>query len=398
MSKALSGWGLKSGLFARIAVCGLAIGAMASPVVLAPSAFASVAANSAAAAPELISEENIIAGTMEIDFKTRTNKDTSGDLKEGSAAIGVADSYKFDLVVGKTTQFSGNISRKPNLYTKLLQKKKQDAELAYDVNLAVMNPKDLKQKKNVGKWVGLIPIDTASGAYDLSAGSAKERPLRIAIDAIGKAPSFTDTFAGRMMGKAEKKDNLAQYSYKRLIGEKTVTITAKQVDPMRFEGVVLAKGPAEIYPRTTVIGRLDYDYETGNWFTDGIKMRYTLDGAEVEDIITGSIKWVEDSNRDSNGKGYYEFNLRFNEEKNKTASGEGAAFEKMSDEDAFFAVDNSVPCLTGRIEYADTFIPGADTPSSSKVTYNLHANKLSKQQVMNFFKLWLVCVGPTNDE
>ena len=384
---------LNRGLLAGFASCGLAFGALVAPWAFAPSAMAAVAA-----APELISEENIIAGTMEIDFKTRTNKDTSGDLKEGSAAVGVADLYKFDLVVAKTTQFAGTVSRKPNLYTKLIQKKKQDAELAYDVNLAVMNPKDLKQKKNVGKWVGLIPIDTASGAYDLSGGAAKERPLRIAIDAIGKAPSFTDTFAGRMMGKAEKKENLAQYSYKRLIGEKTVTITAKQVDPMRFEGVVLAKGPAEIYPRTTVIGRLDYDYETGNWFTDGIKLRYTLDGAEIEDVITGSIKWVEDSNRDSNGKGHYEFNLRFNEEKNKTASGEGAAFEKMSDEDAFFAVDSSVPCLTGRVEYADTFIPGSDTPAMSKVTYSLNANKLSKQQVMNFFKLWIVCVGPTNDE
>lgn len=347
---------------------------------------------------EMLSEENIIAGTMDIDFKTRTTKDASGDLKEGSAALGVVDEYKFDLVVAKTTQFTGTIKRRPNLYSKLLAKKKQDAELEYSVNLAVMNPKDLKQKKTVGKWVGLIPIDTATGAYDLSGGSAKERALRIAIDAIGKAPSFTDTFAGRMMGKSEKKDNLAEYTYKRLVGNKQVSVTAKQVDPMRFEGLVLAKGPAEIYPRTTVNGRLDYDYETGNWFTDGIKFRTTLDGAEIEDIVTGSIKWIEDPNRASNGKGYYEFNLRFNEEKNKSATGEGAAFEKMSDEDAFFAVDNSIPCLTGRVEYADTFIPGSDTPAMSKVTYNLHANKLTKQQVMNFFKLWLVCVGPTNDE
>jgi hypothetical protein len=28
----------------------------------------------------------------------------------------------------------------------------------------------------------------------------------------------------------------------------------------------------------------------------------------------------------------------------------------------------------------------------------LHANKLTKQQIMAFFKLWLICVGPTNDE
>ena len=43
---------------------------------------------------------------------------------------------------------------------------------------------------------------------------------------------------------------------------------------------------------------------------------------------------------------------------------------------------------------------GGDEPTvtASKITYNLNANKLTKQQVMNFFKLWIVSVGPTNDE
>ena len=41
---------------------------------------------------------------------------------------------------------------------------------------------------------------------------------------------------------------------------------------------------------------------------------------------------------------------------------------------------------------------GGDVPASSKVTYKLNANKLTKQQVVNFFKLWLIAVGPTNDE
>ena len=70
----------------------------------------------------------------------------------------------------------------------------------------------------------------------------------------------------------------------------------------------------------------------------------------------------------------------------------------MSDEDAFFAVDNSIPCLTGRVSYVDSMVAGSDLPASSKVNYNLHANKLTKQQIVNFFKLWMICVGPTNDE
>ena len=64
-----------------------------------------------------------------------------------------------------------------------------------------------------------------------------------------------------------------------------------------------------------------------------------------------------------------------------------------------FAVDNSIPSLTGKISYVDVLPNGDESaPSSSKVTYALNANKLSKQQVMNFFKLWMIAVGPTNDE
>jgi len=352
----------------------------------------------AAAQSDPITEDEIISGTMDIEFGTRVSLDTTGDLKEGSPAVGAKDKYKFALSVAKTTQFSGEITRQPNLYSKLLQKRKQEAALAYSIDLAVLNPKDLKQKKVVGKWVGLVPIDAASGAFDLSGGSAKERPLRIQVDAVGKAPAFTDTFTGRLMGKAEEKKGLASYTYKRLVGNKTVEVVVKQSDPMRFENLVLGKGPAENYPRTSVNGRLDYDYETGNWLTDGIRFRYTLDGKEYEDIVTGTIKWVEDADRETNGKGYYEFNLRFNEEKNRSASGEGAAFEQLSDEDAFFAVDNSIPCLTGKVSYVDTFSGGGETPASSKITYSLNANKLTKQQVMNFFKLWLIGIGPINDE
>jgi hypothetical protein len=70
----------------------------------------------------------------------------------------------------------------------------------------------------------------------------------------------------------------------------------------------------------------------------------------------------------------------------------------MSDEEAAFFVDTSVPTLTGRVSYVDTMVSGSEAPSASKITYNLNANKLTKQQVVNFLKLWLIAVGPTNDE
>jgi len=382
---------------APVGAAGLATPALAQPAAQ-PAAATQPAPAATAGTPEQITKDDIIAGTMDIEFRTRSNLDASGDLKTGSAALGAKDVYKFNIGVAETTAFAGEITRQPNLYSKLIQKRKQDAQLAYSVDLAVRNPRDLKQSKVVGKWVGIIPIDPATGAFDLSGGVSKERPLRIQVDAVGRSPAFTDNFGGRLVGKAEKKEGLASYTYRRTVGNKTVEVVVKQSDPMRFENLILAKGPADNYPRTTVNGRLDYDYETGNWLTDGIKFRYSLDGRDFEDVVTGSIKWVEDPDRDTNGKGYYEFNLRFNEEKNKAAGGESAAFDAMSSEDAFFAVDNTIPCLTGRVAYADAFQGGSDTPISSKVTYNLNANKLTKQQAMNFFKLWLIGIGPINDE
>lgn len=352
----------------------------------------------AAAQADTLTEDNVIAGTMDIDFATRTNLDTTGDLKKGSPALGAKDSYKLDLAVAKTNQFTGTVTRLPNLYSSVLARKKQEAQLHYSIDLAVRNPKDLSQKKTVGKWVGTIPIDTDTGAFDLSGGKAKDSALRVSVDAVGKARAFQEAFAGKLVGKAEKKESLASYTYKRLVGNRSVQVVVKKSDPMRFDNIVLAMGPAESYPRTTVNGRLDYDYETGNYYTDGITFRYTLDGKEYEDVVTGSIKWVEDQDRATNGKGYYDFNLRFNEAKHKKATGEGAAFEKMSDEDAFFAVDDSIPSLTGRISYVDTMGSDGELPISSRVTYGLNANKLAKQQIMNFFKLWLIAIGPTNDE
>lgn len=349
--------------------------------------------------PEQLTEPDVIAGTMEITFKTRSELDTSGKYVDGSPRLGVQDLYELALRVAKTTEFSGKIVRQPNIFTKTLRRLEQGAALGYDITLSVLNPRDPKQKKAIGKWVGVIPIDTATGAYDLAGGKkSDDRPLRIQVEAAGSVSGFTDYFAGRMMGKAEKKENLAEYHYKRLVGKREVVVTVKKSDPMRFDNLVLAKGPSENYPQAVANGRLDYDYETGNWYTDGVRFKYSLNGKEYDDVMTGSIRWVEDPDRAINGKGYYEFNLRFNEEKNRTAGTESDAFANISDEEAFFAVDDTIPALTGRINYVDTMGGEDQAPLSSKITYNLNANKLTKQQIMNFFKLWLVCIGPTNDE
>lgn len=345
-----------------------------------------------------LSEEGVIVGTMNIDFESRSKPDKTGDLKQGSPALGAKDIYKLDITVAKTTQFTGTVSRMPKLYSSILGRTKQDAQLFYAVDLSVLNPNDLKQRKTVGKWVGTVPMDPDTGAYDLAGGKATDSALRVNVDALGRSQAFVDGFNGVLMGKTEKKEGLLSSVYTRVVGGREVTIKVLKSDPMRFENMVLAMGPATSYPKATVSGRLDYDYEVGNYIADNIVFRYTIDGQAIEDVVTGSIKWVKESDYDTSGRSYYEFNLRFNEAKNKGATGEAAAFEKMSEEDAFFAIDTTVPSLTGRVSYVDTGKGLGGLPTNSKVTYALNANKLTKQQIMNFFKLWMVCVGPTNDE
>jgi len=358
---------------------------------------------SAADIPGAITQNGFIAGTMTIDFGTRKNLDTTGKLADGSPAEGAQDVYSLNLSVAQTTEYAGKITRKPRLVSKILGREIQPADLTYDISLAVRNPSNLSQKKTVGKWVGHVAIDE-HGVYDFGASSAEASQLRIAIDAVGKAQAFVGGFGGKIYGKDQTRkgeiaEKLAEYT--RIVKGKKVKVTAKKTDPLKFSGVVLGEGPAPIYPHTQVDGNLDYDYDTGNWYTNGIRFRYTFDGKEIEDLVTGSIKWVEDPNRATNGKGTYEFNLRFNEEKYQPATDESAVFSDTQAEDAFFAVDNSVPSMTGTIAYEDTVINSGDeepTVVSSKVTYNLNANQLTKQQAVNFFKLWMVIVGPTNDE
>lgn len=347
----------------------------------------------------VVTEDNIINGTMEIDFKSRTNLDTTGKLKEGSSALGAKDTYNVKLTVATTTEYVGKIERQPQLLSSIILQEKQPAQLFFSLDLAVRNPKNIKERKSVGKWTGTAPINPKTGVYSLS--GTQESPLRVQIQAIGTQPAFTDKFGGKLVGKSKQEEGLAAYTYKRLIGDKTVELKVTKVDPMKFEDVELAKGPSTNYPHTLVNGRLDYDYETGNWLTDGITFSYNYNGKDVKDVMTGSIKWVEDENRKSNGKGQYEFNLRFNEEKNKSATTEADAFKDLSDEDAFFAVDDSIPCITGTVSYEDKFISGGGdepVPASSKVTYALNANKITKVQAVNFFKLWLIGIGPINDE
>jgi len=88
-----------------------------------------LASASAQPAPEVITEDGMIAGAMNIDVATRTNLDNTGDLKKDSPAKGVKDRYIFSIAVAKTIEFAGEVLRQPTLYTKTLGRIAQSAEL-----------------------------------------------------------------------------------------------------------------------------------------------------------------------------------------------------------------------------------------------------------------------------
>ena len=381
------------GFASRRASIGAGYGLIVAALMLATiDARAQAPAAAGSAAPNAGVQKGVITGEMFINFDTRKMPDDSGKLKDGSPKLGARDTYFFTLKVLNQVIFDGKIARQPTLYSKTLQRKAQDGYFDFEkLDLLVVNPRDPNQKKQIGRWTGMVPVDPTTGAYNLA--GTNERPLRIFVEATGRAPQMDERFAGRLIGKAEKKEGLASYTYKRAVGGKTVEYQAKRVDPMKFENAELAAGPASVFPRVTVNGRLDYDYETGNWITDGLTFNYKLDGKDYNDKVVGSIKWIEPKGSD---KGYYDFNLRFNEDRDKPAAGVEAAFDKMEGLDAFFAVDDRIPALTGRITYDDK--KEGDKVVESKVTYALDANKLTPQQIMNFAKLWILCSGPANDE
>jgi hypothetical protein len=355
-------------------------------VALVAVAISALLTQAALAADQQTQNKPAITGTMQIDFTTRMAQ----NQEDGAPKKGVKDYYTFDLTVNPeskyATRFNGKITRQPRI-TQLKVRTVQAPQLDFEgVNIEV--PK--ASSGTVGTMVGVIAVDEKTGAFNLN---NPDRQLRIDIT---KGRAFTDPFGGVFYGKADDKSGLSWASIKRKVGGKEVEVKF-QADPIKFQQTKLAKGPfPTAYPSTLVAGELSYDRETANYYARNLTFRYTgADGKEVTDTVSGTIKWVEDPSRKENGKGRYEFNLRFNEEQNQKG-GDEAQFAGKNDDDLFFAVDNSIPSLVGNVEYQDTM--NGETVTQSKVTYKLEQNKLNDTQVMNFAKAWLLISGPANDE
>ncbi|MFN8389173.1 MAG: hypothetical protein U0136_02645 [Bdellovibrionota bacterium] len=329
---------------------------------------------------------------MSIVFGTRTSVDS-----KGAPEAGAVDIYTVNLTVADTLRFRGSITRVPRLVSSILGRETQAASLRYQLEL-LAGKDDGSRELPIATLAGTVPMD-GSGKYSLAGAGGS---LSLVTKSVPNIPSLTGVFGGSIFGKGLEKHGLLStklHEYTRVLSGRKVQVTSKNIDPLKFVGLRLGAGPLAAYPGAVVNGNLDYDYDTGNWYADRIEVR--TDSGE-QDVITGSIKWIEDANRSANGRGQYQFNLRYNEAKNRKADDESAFFEGASDEQLFFAIDDKLPGVFGTVDYVDTLrsVSGNEDPVvvSSKVTYHLKTSGLSKPQVVTFVKLWLLLVGPTNDE
>ena len=318
-----------------------------------------------------------ITGTMDIVFNTRTAQNTDADGKPNK---GVKDVYNVDLKVG-AVGMKGRIDRTPKIAGGLGGLVGgQRGQIYYAI---VLNVKDTY----VGDWLGTVV--TSDQGYFLwnGAGDSNSRP-RIQVQSVGPQAAFVDFFGGVMVGRGDTPTG-SQNFVRKLAGGKVAVYTAKNTDPMDFQGLNLARGPLGSHSRVTVNGKLIYDRESGSWITDGIKL--STEGKKETDTITGSIRWIA---KTDGGGGDYVFNLRWNEAAQQPNEENFTANEV--DEDAFFAVDTAKPGLTGKISYEDK--TAGETVISSSVKFDLQANNIERNQILAFAKLWLVGVGPLNDE
>jgi hypothetical protein len=332
-----------------------------------------------------------IKGTLNINFDTVAQANPNG-----KPAPGVTDKYAFDLNVANSVVYHGTIVRLPNI-PGALYGTAQEGSLTFDVDCSVVNPRNPAQTKNIGKMAGLVPVDK-NNVYHFGDGT-----LGINTFSIGMAVGTNSKFSGLALGKPPANTGALAKLKKQVINitrsvhGQTVTIPVTNYDRMDFQSHVLAGGPVQIYPEVTVNGSMLYDYDRNAWHFQGVNCSYFVGGRQIQDTLTGDIRWIEDPNRSTNGNGEYDFDVRINE----PPPSEASAFAAPTSESDFFATDDSITGLTGTMKYHDTIVGDYkdDNVTVSAVQVDLTANKLTKQQVMYLCKLLLFsAVVPMNSE
>lgn len=329
-----------------------------------------------------------IKGDMNIKFNTHQNP---------PGTKGIQDVYDININVANSVVFHGKMTDRPQIIEGMFTKAiTQPRSLKYDVACDVVNPKNYAQTKNIGRMYGMVPI-SSDGVYHYDNDN---NPLVVDILPMGRAGGFTSKFSGMAAGKplvrpSNWTDTIREtVNISRLVNGKPMTVSLKRYDKMDFRQVVLAQGPIQIYQPVTVNGTMLYDYDKNCWFFNNFTVQYAEGGNIKIDRVTGTIRWVEDPQRKSNGLGQYEFDIRVNE---PVPDGSGV-FAAPTDETDFFASDTTVPGLSGTMKYKDTLNSDGDTLASA-VTIDLTGNNINKEQVMVLNKVIIFAsVIPMNSD
>ncbi len=201
---------------------------------------------------------------------------------------------------------------------------------------------------------------------------------------IGAAKGFESRFSGIAIGKPPANSGFAKLKQDavRLVSSKGGAIVLTKYDKMTFNNHILPMGPVQIYPETTASGTLFYDYSRSAWHFNNLHLVYNAEGRRADDVLSGSIRWIEPKNRASTGEGHYDVLVYVNE----PPPTESAAFAGTPDESAFFSASEDMPGLSGTITYKDTISPDGRVTAST-IQIDLRATKLSKVQVMALAKL-----------
>lgn len=341
----------------------------------------------AAGDPLTLTEPNVVTGTLTMRFGA------AATTQPASAAV-----CTFDLTVAKTTEFTGTISREAN-------------QFVYALDIAVLNPKNLLQKKVVGRWVGDVPY--GAGGYALAGGKAAHKPLRIVIDPIGKALASADPFGGKLRLWDMDGETSGPRHYERATPAGRVTLDAAHVQTLGFQGVELAQGPAAIYPHTSVTGRIDYDAGTTALIVDGMTMTTRIEKQRLIERVNGTIRWLPDATYAQTGRGEFAVNLGVTPApiaRPASAPVSAPGTSKPSGDPAttqaarvattqrdFFSIDPDQPALVGTVSVQDTFLPGSGRLMGRRMIFQLHANQLGKPQILAIFKTLLLGVMPAMD-
>lgn len=369
---------------------------MAAAVAAAAMIPTAYAQNGSRGLETIPADQARVTGSVVVDFGSRKEKGSGVDL------------YTLEnLTVADLMILNGTIQRAP------------EKSLTYSVKFDVFNP---AQPGQIAREVAILRGDVKindKGAY---------LPGDLRLDVV-KGATSASRFGGTLQGREvtrwwevkeqfTRAQDAAKKLYTRYVDGKPVTIEVKTSEPLDFQNVSLAAGPFSYLPDTTVSGKIDYDYELGNWLVDsaGLKFSYASGDKSLNDKVTGSIRYSDvGGTQDFYGKSItytssYEYALRWNEAVEGADQSFFEGTQEAAEVDSFFSSnDQTKPGLYGRVYFNDSEDgcrkvkdkEGKEAcvgPTRSEITYDLKAVGLTYAQLAAWMKLEQLTIGAFTDE